>query len=50
MDFTGLARAAGYKHTHDFSELASFEQQIGHVLGQEGPVFGTLYVEKRTRR
>jgi phosphonopyruvate decarboxylase len=46
VDFTGLARSAGYKHTHDFSELASFEQQIGHVLGQEGPVFGTLYVEK----
>jgi hypothetical protein len=41
-----MARSAGYKHTYDFSELASFEQQIGHVLGQEGPVFGTLYVEK----
>ena len=46
VDFSGLARAAGYKHTHDFSELSSFEQQIGHVLGQEGPVFGTLFVEK----
>ena len=46
VDFSGLARSAGYKHTYDFSELASFEQQIGHVLGQEGPVFGTLYVEK----
>src|SRR5690349_24309470 len=46
VDFSGLARSAGYVHTYDFSELASFEQQIGHVLEQEGPVFATLYVER----
>jgi phosphonopyruvate decarboxylase len=45
VDFTGLARSAGYKSCHDFSELGSFEQQIGHVLEQEGPVFATLHVE-----
>jgi sulfopyruvate decarboxylase subunit beta len=46
VDFAGLARSAGYRHTHDFSELRSFEQQVGHVLTQEGPVFAQLHVEK----
>ncbi|MCC6891070.1 MAG: thiamine pyrophosphate-binding protein [Hyphomicrobiales bacterium] len=45
-DFAGLARAAGYRHVHDFSDLRSFEQQAGHVLSQEGPVFATLHVRK----
>jgi phosphonopyruvate decarboxylase len=48
VDFTGLARSAGYKSCYDFSEQKSFEQQVGHVLNEEGPVFGTLFVE-RTR-
>ena len=48
VDFTGLARSAGYAKCHEFSELASFEQQIGHVLGEDGPVFATLHIE-RTR-
>src|SRR5438552_13418241 len=46
VDFSGIARSAGYRHTHDFSELSSFEQQAGHVIAQEGPVFATLYVER----
>ena len=46
VDFAGLARSAGYAHCHEFSELASFEQQIGHVLAQDGPVFATLHVER----
>jgi sulfopyruvate decarboxylase subunit beta len=46
VDFSGLARSAGYRHTHDFSDLASFEQQVGHVISQEGPVFATLHVER----
>jgi phosphonopyruvate decarboxylase len=46
LDFTGLARSAGYAQCHDFSDIRSFEQQIGHVLGQQGPVFATLHVEK----
>jgi phosphonopyruvate decarboxylase len=46
VDFSGMARAAGYAQVHDFSELASFAQQIGHVLGQAGPVFATLRVER----
>ena len=44
-DFAAIARSAGYAHAHEFSELANFEQQAGHVLKQEGPVFATLHVE-----
>src|SRR5580704_626829 len=46
VDFSGMARASGYAQVHEFSELASFEQQIGHVLAQDGPVFATLKVER----
>src|SRR5258708_7389227 len=46
VDFAGLARAAGYPHCHEFSELSSFEQQVAHVLGLAGPVFATLHVER----
>ena len=44
VDFSGLARASGYAQVHEFSEPASFAQQIGDVLGQDGPVFATLKV------
>ena len=30
VEFAAMARAAGYAHVHDFSELANFEQQAGH--------------------
>jgi hypothetical protein len=40
-----MARAAGYVQAYDFSELQNFEQQAGHVLKQDGPVFATLRVE-----
>src|ERR1700692_1468040 len=46
VDFTGIAKSPGYAHCHEFAEIASFEQQIGHVLGQDGPVFATLRVEQ----
>jgi sulfopyruvate decarboxylase subunit beta len=46
VDFSGMARASGYAQCHEFSELAAFAQQIGHVLGQDGPVFATLRVER----
>jgi thiamine pyrophosphate-dependent acetolactate synthase large subunit-like protein len=44
-DFAAMARAAGYAHVHDFSDIKNFEQQAGHVLKQDGPVFATLHVE-----
>ena len=46
VDFSGLARSAGYRQTYDFSDLASFEQQAGLVISEEGPVFATLHVER----
>jgi sulfopyruvate decarboxylase subunit beta len=46
VDFSGMAKAAGYAQCHEFSELASFAQQVGHVLGQHGPVFAALQVER----
>jgi sulfopyruvate decarboxylase subunit beta len=38
LSFAGIARAAGYAATHEFSDIAHFEQQIGSVLDQKGPV------------
>jgi sulfopyruvate decarboxylase subunit beta len=46
LDFAAMARASGYAHAYDFSELASFEQQVGHALSDDGPVFATLRVER----
>src|SRR5437763_5928112 len=38
LSFAGIAREAGYAATHEFADLGAFEQQIGHVLDQTGPV------------
>jgi Thiamine pyrophosphate enzyme, C-terminal TPP binding domain len=35
VEFAAMARAAGYAHVHEFSELANFEQQAAHVLKQD---------------
>jgi thiamine pyrophosphate-dependent acetolactate synthase large subunit-like protein len=45
-DLAAMARAAGYRHVHDFSRLEDLERQAGLVLRQEGPVFATLRVER----
>jgi sulfopyruvate decarboxylase subunit beta len=45
-DFAAMARSAGYAHAYEFSDLANFEQQAGHVVKQDGPVFATLHVER----
>ena len=45
VDFASMARASGYAAAYDFSDLKIFEQQVAHVLEQEGPVFATLHVE-----
>lgn len=46
VNFAGLARGAGYASVHEFSELKNFEQQIGAVLAEPGPVFGVLKIER----
>jgi sulfopyruvate decarboxylase subunit beta len=44
VDFPGFAQSAGYRSTHAFSDLKIFEQQVGAVLAEEGPVFASLKV------
>src|SRR5262249_1228714 len=38
------ARSAGYRTVHEFSDLKIFEQQIGAVLSESGPVFADLKI------
>ncbi len=45
VNFAGMAREAGYAHCHEFSTLAEFENGIGSVLQEEGPVFADLKLE-----
>jgi thiamine pyrophosphate-dependent acetolactate synthase large subunit-like protein len=44
VDFVGFARAAGHRNVHEFSDLKIFEQRVGAVLEEEGPVFVTLKI------
>jgi phosphonopyruvate decarboxylase len=44
VDFAGFARAAGYRGVHTFADLRNFEQQVGAVLAEPGPVFVDLKV------
>jgi phosphonopyruvate decarboxylase len=42
VSFAGLARAAGYRTVHEFADLRIFEQHIGALLAEPGPVFVDL--------
>jgi sulfopyruvate decarboxylase subunit beta len=44
VSFAGLARSAGYSNVHEFSDLKIFEQQIGSILAEPGPVFVDLKI------
>jgi phosphonopyruvate decarboxylase len=44
VDFAGFARAAGYRAVHTFSDLRVFEQQVGALLSEPGPVFADLKI------
>jgi sulfopyruvate decarboxylase subunit beta len=46
IDFSAMARAAGYAKVYTFSELHAFEARIDEVLSDKGPVFVTLEVEE----
>ncbi len=46
VDFAGMARSAGVKHVHTLDDFRNFEQQIGGILKQEGPVFADLLIEQ----
>jgi thiamine pyrophosphate-dependent acetolactate synthase large subunit-like protein len=45
VDFASIARASGYAAAYDFSDLRIFEQQVAHVLEEDGPIFATLRIE-----
>jgi phosphonopyruvate decarboxylase len=45
VDFAGLAKAAGYRSTARFDDLASFSNSLASLLAQQGPVFAALKVE-----
>jgi len=44
VDFAGFARSAGYRAVHAFSDLKNFEQQIGALLAEPGPLFVDLKI------
>ena len=44
VSFAGLARAAGHKNVYEFSDLKVFEQQVGAILSEPGPVFICLKI------
>ena len=44
VDFGGFARSAGYRAVHEFSDLKIFDQQIGALLSEPGPVFADLKI------
>ena len=45
VSFAGLARSAGYRNVYEFADLKIFEQQVGAILAEQGPVFIDLKVE-----
>jgi sulfopyruvate decarboxylase subunit beta len=45
VSFAGLARSAGYNSVYEFSDLKIFEQQVGAILAEPGPVFVDLKIE-----
>ncbi len=45
-DFAGIARSSGIGKVFKISEMANFEQQIGSILKEEGPVFAEMIIEQ----
>ena len=45
VSFAGLARAAGYREAHEFSELDALEAELPGILRASGPVFIDLKIE-----
>jgi thiamine pyrophosphate-dependent acetolactate synthase large subunit-like protein len=44
VDFTGIARAAGFRSTYEFSDLATWQASVRDVLAAPGPTLVTLRV------
>jgi phosphonopyruvate decarboxylase len=45
VSFTGLARAAGYPRTYEFSNLADWDRELDGILKEDGPTLVDLKVE-----
>jgi phosphonopyruvate decarboxylase len=45
VSFTGLARAAGYPRTYEFSNLEDWDLELDRILREDGPVLVDLRVE-----
>ena len=45
IDYSELARAAGFAHTYHFHDLEAWRSGVAEVLAAEGPVLATLDVE-----
>ena len=46
VDFAGVARAAGIKSCHRFTEIDRFAAEIPGLLKAEGPIFADLLIEQ----
>jgi thiamine pyrophosphate-dependent acetolactate synthase large subunit-like protein len=46
VDFSGIARSAGIQKVHKISDMKNYEQQIGSILKEEGPVFAEMMIEQ----
>jgi len=44
ISFAGIARAAGYRHVKEFSDIASLQRDLPYFITQHGPNFATLHV------
>ena len=45
LDFCGLARAAGYRNTYDFTDLEDLHLRMAEVAACQGPALVCLHVE-----
>ena len=48
VDFSGLAKAAGYRSVHTFDDLAALQREAQAILRAQGPVFVTLKIDPGT--
>ncbi len=46
VDFAGMARSAGIGKVYRLDDIRNFEQQIGAILKEEGPVFVEIIIEQ----
>lgn len=42
VNFASMAKAAGFPHAFEFSELSAFDRELPHILTLDGPVFVTV--------